>query len=68
MLDMTERQGGLETFDLPMSRTDIGDYLGMTIETVSRVISSLRSKGIIRLRSQRTVEILKPQALRGMSE
>jgi CRP/FNR family transcriptional regulator, nitrogen fixation regulation protein len=68
MLDMAERQGGLETFDLPMSRTDIGDYLGMTIETVSRVISSLRSKGIIRLRSQRTVEILKPQALRGMSE
>lgn len=68
LLDMAERQGGLETFELPMSRTDIGDYLGLTIETVSRAISSFRAKGIIRLRTQRTVELLKPEALRGMSE
>lgn len=68
LLDMAERQGGLETFELPMSRTDIGDYLGLTIETVSRVISSFRARGIIRLRTQRTVELLKPEALRGMSE
>jgi CRP/FNR family nitrogen fixation transcriptional regulator len=68
LLDMAERQGGLETFDLPMSRTDIGDYLGLTIETVSRVISQLRAKGIVRLKSLRTIEILKPNALRDMSE
>ena len=68
MLDMAERQGGLETFDLPMSRTDIGDYLGLTIETVSRIISQLRAKGIIRLKTLRTVELLKPNALRDISE
>lgn len=68
LLDMAERQGGLETFDLPMSRTDIGDYLGLTIETVSRVISQLRVKGIIRLKSLRTVELIRPDALRGISE
>lgn len=68
LLEMAERQRGLETFDLPMSRLDIGDYLGMSIETVSRVLTSFRSKGIIRLRSQRTVEILKTDALHWMSE
>lgn len=68
LLEMAERQGGLESFDLPMSRLDIGDYLGMSIETVSRVLTSFRAKGIIRLRSQRTVEILKTDALHWMSE
>lgn len=68
LLEMAERQGGLESFDLPMSRLDIGDYLGMSIETVCRVLTSFRAKGIIRLRSQRTVEILKTDALHWMSE
>jgi CRP/FNR family transcriptional regulator, nitrogen fixation regulation protein len=33
--------------DMPMSRTDIADYLGMTIETVSRAIASLRRNGVV---------------------
>src|SRR5690606_12915285 len=68
LLDMAERQGGMETFDLPMSRTAIGDYLGLTIETVSRIISQLKAKGIIRLKSLRTIQILKPDTLRDLSE
>lgn len=68
LLDMAERQGGLEQFDLPMSRTDIGDYLGLTIETVSRVFSKLRAQGVIRLVSLRTVEIKKPAVLRALCE
>jgi CRP/FNR family nitrogen fixation transcriptional regulator len=68
LLDMAERQGGLERFDLPMSRSDIGDYLGLTIETVSRVFSKLKEKGIIRLPNLRSVEVVKWQALRNLSE
>lgn len=66
--DMAERQGGLEQFDLPMSRTDIGDYLGLTIETVSRVFSRLKAQGVIRLVNLRTVEIRKQAVLHAMCE
>ncbi len=53
--------------DLPMSRIDIGDYLGLTIETVSRTISKLRDMGIVRLRNARSIEIVKPEKLRMLS-
>jgi CRP/FNR family nitrogen fixation transcriptional regulator len=65
LLDMAERQGELKYFDLPMSRLDIADYLGLTIETVSRVFAKLRSAGLIKLRSIRCVEIADLGALRG---
>jgi len=68
LVDLAERQGGLDQVDLPMSRTDIADYLGLTIETVSRVFSKFREKRIIRLNGLRSVEILKWHALRDMSE
>ena len=68
LLDMAERQGGLDRLELPMSRTDIADYLGLTIETVSRVFSKLKENGAIRLISLRSIEIRKWQVLRGMME
>lgn len=68
LIEMMERQGGLNQIDLPMSRTDIGDYLGLTIETVSRAFSRFRESGHIRLINTRTVEIRKPEALRAMCE
>ena len=68
LLDMAERQGGLEQFDLAMSRSDIGDYLGLTIETVSRVLSRFRAQGMVRLLSLRSVELMKPNTLRAMCE
>jgi CRP-like cAMP-binding protein len=48
-----------ETFNirLPMSRLDIADYLGMTIETVSRRLTVLKSDGIISLPDRNTVRI-----------
>ncbi|NKN39014.1 helix-turn-helix domain-containing protein [Agrobacterium sp. a22-2] len=63
LVDLVERQGGLDSVDIPMTRTDIGDYLGMTIETVSRSLSRLKSEGILRLRSNRSIEILSPNRL-----
>lgn len=63
LLEMSERQGDLCMIELQMARADIGDYLGLSIETVSRVLSRLRQKGIIRLPNLRGVEIVKRQAL-----
>ena len=67
LTDLAERQGGLKQLELPMSRTDIGDYLGLTIETVSRVFSKLKQKGVIKLPSLRSVEIEKWQVLHDMA-
>ena len=57
------RGAAASPIDLPMSRTDIADYLGLTIETVSRTISRLVDDGIIRLDRPNRIEILQPEAL-----
>lgn len=48
---------------LPMTRMDIADFLGLTIETVSRTLTRLRVEGIIDLEQCILVTILKPDAL-----
>lgn len=68
LIDMAERQGGLNQVELPMSRLDIGDYLGVTIETVSRIFSRLRGANVIKLLSLRSIEIKKWDALCALSE
>jgi CRP/FNR family transcriptional regulator/CRP/FNR family nitrogen fixation transcriptional regulator len=42
-----ERLGSTGTFTLPMTRRDIADYLGLTIETVSRTITQLEGDGAL---------------------
>lgn len=42
-------------FDLPLSRAEIADYLGLTIETVSRQFTRLRGEGVIRVENNRHV-------------
>lgn len=64
LLDLSERQDDPDCIDLPMTRIDIGDYLGMTIETVSRTLSKLKAAGIIRLHGIRAIELVKPEKLR----
>ncbi|MXO61030.1 helix-turn-helix domain-containing protein [Altererythrobacter salegens] len=53
----------LDRFDLPFSRQQIGDILGLTIETVSRQMTRLKRDGVIGLPNRRAVEILDRQAL-----
>lgn len=67
LLDMSERQGDLQPIELPMSRIDMADYLGLTIETVSRALSRLKKSGVIRMPSLRSVEIVKWQTLQNMA-
>lgn len=49
---------------VPMSRTDIADFLGLTIETVSRALSKLKADAIIALPETHAVEILAMNRLR----
>lgn len=53
---------------LPMSRSDIADFLGLTKETVSRVLSALRRQRVIRLQEVDKVEILDREALARLAE
>jgi CRP/FNR family transcriptional regulator len=48
---------------LPMTREQMADYLGMTLETVSRQISALRREGVIELLGARTLEVIDPRRL-----
>lgn len=57
-----ERGYSATAFQLPMSREEIGDYLGTTPETVSRVLSAFQANDWIKLR-RRQVEILDERAL-----
>jgi len=51
-------------FHLPLSRADIADYLGLTIETVSRQIGKLKSAGILQLHPNREISVLDLDGLR----
>ncbi|MGU3544015.1 helix-turn-helix domain-containing protein [Methylobacterium sp. A52T] len=48
LLEVDDRLGSAGTFALPMTRRDIADYLGLTIETVSRTLSQLEEEGALR--------------------
>jgi len=47
LLEMDHRLTAAGVMALPMSRRDIADYLGLTLETVSRALSALAEKGIL---------------------
>jgi len=49
--------------DLPMNRSEIADYLGLTIETVSRQLSKLKSAGIVAILGAHAIELRKPAQL-----
>jgi CRP-like cAMP-binding protein len=67
LMSMAERGGARNAktcrLVLPMSRRDIGDSLGLTIETVSRQFTELREAGLIETRGRSLVQLLDVGAL-----
>lgn len=60
LLEMARRSGcpDDDTIELAMPRHDIADYLGLTLETVSRMFAELKEQGVIALQSARRVDFL----------
>jgi CRP/FNR family nitrogen fixation transcriptional regulator len=68
LVDIAARSGtGTDEVLLPMSRQDIADYLGLTIETVSRTLTHLEERGAIALPSSRRVVLRDRHALRQLN-
>lgn len=69
LLDMDRRGPRIPgIIDLPMSRYDIADHLGLTAETISRVLTSLRKRGIIADQGQHRVELLDREVLESVAD
>jgi CRP/FNR family nitrogen fixation transcriptional regulator len=63
LLEMADRVQRCSEVDLPMSRQDIADYLGLTIETVSRTLTNLESTAAIALPTSRRIILCDRRAL-----
>ncbi len=61
------RRTGSDTLDLPMTRAEIADYLGLTIETVSRTLTQLRKAGLLRI-YRHQIQILDRAEMGDLSE
>ena len=60
LLEMADRAAAGNVVELPMSRQDIADYLGLTIETVSRTLTGLESAAAIEMPSSRRIVLRRP--------
>ncbi|MGA7347801.1 MAG: helix-turn-helix domain-containing protein, partial [Pseudolabrys sp.] len=63
LLEMSRRSSDSDEIILPMSRQDIADYLGLTIETVSRSLTQLENAAAIALPSSRHIILCNRKAL-----
>ena len=63
LLDMAKRLAGKGCVELPMSRQDIADYLGLTIETVSRTLTLLSEGSTIQFLASRRIVLRNPSEL-----
>jgi len=70
ILALAERAGatGGGTLDVPMSRQDIADYLGLTIETVCRTISDLKRQRLIDVPNRTEIVVRDIEKLRDIAE
>jgi len=66
LLEMDRRLAVAGMMALPMCRRDIGDYLGLTLETVSRALSQLHSQGILGFSGARQIVLRNRQRLHNL--
>ena len=66
LLEMDRRLSAASVMALPMCRRDIGDYLGLTLETVSRALSQLHGEGVLGFSGARQIVLRNRQRLRNM--
>lgn len=64
LLEMADRTANAGVIVLPMCRRDIADYLGLTIETVSRALAALEEQAAIELSGARRVQLTNVRELR----
>jgi CRP-like cAMP-binding protein len=67
LLEVAEVTSGAAEGELRMSRIDIADHLGMTIETVSRALRCFQKDSVIRLEDARHFRILRPRTLQALA-
>ena len=59
---------GPNSFRIPMSREDISDYLGLTIETISRTLSAFAKENLIKIDQRKIITLLAPDKIRDLAE
>lgn len=67
LVDLHDRQAADRFIDLSMPRSDIADYLGLSFETVSRVLKTFKDAKLIRLPSVSQIEVLDWPGLRSLA-
>ena len=67
LVDWAQHSAGCHAITLAMTRQDIADYLGLTIETVSRTLSQLERDAVIEIPTARQIRIKNPAALRSLN-
>lgn len=68
LLELSERRGARRVLDLPMSRIDIADYLGLTIETVCRTLTAFKRAGVIGIADAHHIDFCDRDALAAACE
>ena len=66
LLDLARRFGS-DLVSLPMSRQDMADYLGLTIETISRMLGRLQAEGLVEFTGARRFRIRRESALQSLA-
>ena len=72
LLSLSQRNGAKDrdpaTLELPMTRADIGDFLGLTIETVSRTFSKLKACGVLEIDQGTTIRLRDMAMLQALAD